>query len=148
MKSCVGGSPCGGIGQHHDCRATRGSSGENTEQCRTFGRFSIDVCFHRKFHDPLMHPLFVQHQQTLLGRLKTRLLTKLSQSNERVPSDRQVWRFLMQEWKTKPETARFTFYLLYGNQVNRIEIPARTPRPFVQRLLRNTYLIDRTYCEG
>src|SRR5437868_12054800 len=72
-----------------------------------------------------MHPLFTQYQQTLFGRLKTKLLTQLTGSVDIFPSDREIWEFLMDRWKENAKDAEFLFYLLHCKRVNQIEIPAR-----------------------
>lgn len=72
-----------------------------------------------------MHPLFTQYQQTLFGRLKTKLLTQLTGSLDIFPSDREIWEFLMDRWNENAKDAEFLFYLLHCKRVNQIEIPAR-----------------------
>jgi hypothetical protein len=78
----------------------------------------------------------------LIGRLKAKAFVKITGSTDTVPTDREIWTFLMRKWKENDIDAEFMFHLLYCGTVNEIEVPAS----FSERALRR--LLSRSWSHG
>lgn len=98
-----------------------------------------------------MHPLLQQHQHSLLGRLRTKIYTQITGSDERLPTAREEWRFHMNEWKRNDSFARINFHLLHIDEAREISFPAKLPRQQIRAIMRNLSgreSIYRQYVEG
>jgi hypothetical protein len=83
-----------------------------------------------------MHPLLEQYQHTLLGRLRTKILSSISGSTERLPTDRELYSELMAEWKKNASSARIKFFLLHLRKTQRISISLELSRQQVRASIR------------
>ena len=72
-----------------------------------------------------MHPLINQYQYTLLGRLRINLLTGLSGSRDKLPTQRQVYAELMDNWKENALAARIKFFLPHLTKTDRRSFPVK-----------------------
>jgi len=98
-----------------------------------------------------MHPLLQQHQHSLLGRLRTKILTRITRSDEFLPSDREVWQMHMKEWKQNPFAGQIDFHLLHIEKASEVLFPRSLSRQQVRLALRNIAKHEaplRTYVEG
>jgi hypothetical protein len=73
----------------------------------------------------MVHPLLDQDRHTLLGRLRTKAFSQITGSTDRLPTQKQLWSFLMPEWKRNPLVASLYFLrtldgLLCGQNVDGI----------------------------
>lgn len=84
-----------------------------------------------------MHPLLQQHQFSLLGRLRTKVFTRISGSDERLPTARELWRMHMTEWKLNPISGRIYFHLLHVESAQRVSFKSRLSRQEVRATLRH-----------
>src|SRR2546426_101921 len=83
-----------------------------------------------------MHPLLEQYQHTLLGRLRTKLLTGISGSIERLPTDRELYSDSMAEWKENANAARIKFFLLHLRETHQVSVPEHLSRQQVRASIR------------
>jgi hypothetical protein len=98
-----------------------------------------------------VHPLFEQYQTTLLGRLKTRALSELSGSLEKLPSNRELFRRVFAEWKKNSAAGKFYYNLLDTWRIDPIEFPAKFGQRAVTSLLAELNRVEyfeRIYAEG
>jgi hypothetical protein len=98
-----------------------------------------------------MHPLFQQYQLTLLGRIKANALSKLSNSVEKIPSQREFFREVFRVWKLNPMAGLFYVNLLDCWRIDPVEFPAAFPAKAVYTILEKLNrdeCFDRIYAEG
>lgn len=98
-----------------------------------------------------MHPLLQQHQHSLLGRLRTKILTTITGNSECLPSARELWRVHMAEWKQNPNGARINFHLLHVDEASEVLFPTALSRQQVRASLRHVAKHEaplRKYVEG
>lgn len=74
-----------------------------------------------------MHPLLDQYQHTLLGRLRTKLFSQITGATDRLPTQKQLWSFLMPEWKRNPLAASLYFQILHLQGSRRVSFPNSLP---------------------
>jgi len=83
-----------------------------------------------------MHPLLEQYQHTLLGRLRTKIMTGISGSTERLPTDRELYTELMADWKKNATYARIKFDLLHLRRTQQAPIPTHLSRQQIRANIR------------
>lgn len=74
-----------------------------------------------------MHPLLQQYQHTLLGRLRTKLFAQITGSTDRPPTHKELWTFLMPEWKRNALAASLYFQIIHLQGSRRVSFPSSLP---------------------
>jgi len=70
-----------------------------------------------------MHALLEQYRHTLLGRLRTKLFSQITGTTDRLPTQKELWRFLMPEWKRNALAASLYFHLVHLGGSRRVAFP-------------------------
>ncbi|HEY2964246.1 MAG TPA: Shedu anti-phage system protein SduA domain-containing protein [Pyrinomonadaceae bacterium] len=84
-----------------------------------------------------MHPLLQQYQHTLLGRLRTKLFLQITGSTDRLPTEQELWRYLMPAWKQNALAAELQFHLIHLRGSRRVSFPTSMSRQQVRACLRD-----------
>jgi hypothetical protein len=71
----------------------------------------------------MVHPLLDQYRYTLLGRLRMKVFSQITGSTDRLPSQKEVWSFLMPQWKRNPLAASLYFQILHLQGSRRVSFP-------------------------
>lgn len=98
-----------------------------------------------------MNPLLKRIQSTLLGRLKTRSILELTNSEDLLPTDKEFFEEVFKRWKANPLSGEFYFRLLNRTEIYSTSFAASYPRKTSQKILddlnRSEYF-EQIYAEG